>query len=82
MEEVNKTEEKQFKPDFGQKASKAYKWKFVLARRIAIGLGAMLLLLAYCLVITLKGNHTLQKQIAEKDVKIIMPNGLTTIIHK
>ena len=70
-------ESKQYTPNVGQKASKAYKWKFVLARRIAIGLGAMLLLLAYCLVITLKGNHTLQKQIAEKDVKIIMPNGLT-----
>lgn len=64
-----------YKPDVAKRVYKQYKPMYILYRRIVIGMSILMAVLIYCLLITLKGNNTLQEQIRGKDVKIIMPNG-------
>lgn len=54
---------------------KAYKWRYQLYKKIAFALGGMLLGIGYLLFLTLMGNLSLQRQLAEKPAFMIMPNG-------
>ena len=73
------TEEKQFKPEILEKRRKSthYKWKYQLYKRLAFGLGLLLLVLAYSLVMALKGNDTLRQRLDKAQTITIMPNGRT-----
>ena len=74
MEQINNAEQS-FHPDIAKRVYKHYKPMAILYRKIVIGMAILMAVLAYCLVVTLKGNSTLQQQIRGKDVKIIMPDG-------
>ena len=74
MEQINNAEQS-FQPDIAKRVYKHYKPMAILYRKIVIGMAILMSVLVYCLVVTLKGNSTLQQQIRGKDVKIIMPNG-------
>ena len=68
-------ETKQFTPDLGKKVDRRYKWRYLLYKKIAIALGVMLLGAAYLLVMSLRGNLNLAKQLQESKTPIILPSG-------
>jgi len=72
---MEQSEISQFKPDVAKRVYKHYKPMAILYRRIVVGMALVMSVLIYCLVITLRGNATLQQQVNNKDIKIIMPNG-------
>ena len=45
-----------------EKRSKAYKWRYILARNIAIGIGLLFLTVLALLAWTLRGNVRLQEE--------------------
>ena len=62
--------ESQYKPVLAHKADRKYKWKFILARRIAIALGVLLLGATWLLAITIRGNLTMSKQLSDSKTVI------------
>lgn len=72
--------EPQFTPDMAKRQYRHYKPIAILYRKILIGMSILLAVLIYCLLVTLKGNNTLQNQIPEKSVSIIYPNESRKIL--
>lgn len=57
-------DQSQIQPE-AEKRSRAYKWKYVLARRIAAGALALFMLSLGLLFYVLKGNLELQRQVVQ-----------------
>lgn len=66
---------KQYKPALAHKTDRKYKWRAMLYKKIAIALGVILLGIGYLLFLTLRGNLSLQRQLAEKPAFLILPDG-------
>ena len=64
----------QFTPVLAQKTHKRYKYRYMLYKKLSIGLFCLLTLVSIVLGWALRGNNTLMNELAKKDINIIMPN--------